>query len=95
MTGTFLPNGPRSTAHSKNASTVTSSRDVSDWPGTIRSTAVFAKTARATKEGSSIESTDFDQFVEVLAARGDVLELITRSTDFATVIEELVHVIDK
>jgi lichenan operon transcriptional antiterminator len=37
----------------------------------------------------------FDQFVEVFADRGDVLELIKRSTDFATFIEELVHVIDK
>jgi lichenan operon transcriptional antiterminator len=37
----------------------------------------------------------FDQFVEVFAERGDVLELIKRSTDFATFIEELVRVIDK
>lgn len=37
----------------------------------------------------------FDQFVEVFADRGDVLELVKRSTDFATFIEELVHVIDK
>jgi len=37
----------------------------------------------------------FDQFVEVFADRGDVLELIKRSTDFSTFIEELVHVIDK
>jgi lichenan operon transcriptional antiterminator len=37
----------------------------------------------------------FDQFVEVFADRGEVLELIKRSTDFATFIEELVHVIDK
>ena len=37
----------------------------------------------------------FDQFVEVFADRGDVLELIKRSTDFASFIEELVHVIDK
>jgi lichenan operon transcriptional antiterminator len=37
----------------------------------------------------------FDQFVEVFADRGDVLELIKRSTDFATFIEELVHVIDQ
>ena len=36
----------------------------------------------------------FDQFVEVFADRGDVLELIKRSTDFASFIEELVHVID-
>jgi lichenan operon transcriptional antiterminator len=36
----------------------------------------------------------FDQFVEVFAERGDVLELIKRSTDFSTFIEELVHVID-
>jgi lichenan operon transcriptional antiterminator len=33
--------------------------------------------------------------VEVCADRGDVLELIKRSTDFATFIEELVHVIDE
>jgi lichenan operon transcriptional antiterminator len=37
----------------------------------------------------------FDQFVEVFADRGDVMELIKRSTDFATFIEELVRVIDK
>jgi len=37
----------------------------------------------------------FDQFVEVFADRGDVLELIKRSTDFATFIEELVRVIDR
>ncbi|HEY1530504.1 MAG TPA: PTS sugar transporter subunit IIA, partial [Galbitalea sp.] len=37
----------------------------------------------------------FDQFVEVFADRGDVLELIKRSTDFSTFIEELVLVIDK
>jgi len=37
----------------------------------------------------------FDQFVEVFADRGDVLELIKRSTDFATFIEELVHIIDQ
>lgn len=37
----------------------------------------------------------FDQFVEVFADRGDVLELIKRSTNFTTFIEELVHVIDK
>jgi len=37
----------------------------------------------------------FDQFVEVFADRGDVLELIKRSTDFTTFIEELVHVIDQ
>jgi lichenan operon transcriptional antiterminator len=37
----------------------------------------------------------FDQFVEVFADRADVLELIKRSTDFTTFIEELVHVIDK
>ena len=37
----------------------------------------------------------FDQFVEVFADRSDVIELIKRSTDFGTFIEELVHVIDK
>ena len=37
----------------------------------------------------------FDQFVEVFADRGDVLELIKRSTDFGSFIEELVHVIDQ
>ncbi|HEX4058914.1 MAG TPA: PTS sugar transporter subunit IIA [Galbitalea sp.] len=37
----------------------------------------------------------FDQFVEVFADRGDVLELIKRSTDFTTFIEELVRVIDE
>lgn len=37
----------------------------------------------------------FDQFVEVFADRADVQELIKRSTDFATFIEELVHVIDR
>ncbi len=37
----------------------------------------------------------FDQFVEVFADRADVLELIKRSTDFTTFIEEMVHVIDK
>ena len=37
----------------------------------------------------------FDQFVEVFADRGDVLELIKRSTDFGTFIEELVRVIDQ
>jgi lichenan operon transcriptional antiterminator len=36
----------------------------------------------------------FDQFVEVFADRGEVLELIKRSTDFSSFIEELVHVID-
>jgi lichenan operon transcriptional antiterminator len=37
----------------------------------------------------------FDQFVEVFADRGEVLELIRKSTDFAAFIEELVHVIDR
>ena len=37
----------------------------------------------------------FDQFVEVFSDRAEVLELIKRSTDFSTFIEELVHVIDK
>ncbi len=37
----------------------------------------------------------FDQFVEVFADRAEVLELIKRSTDFSTFLEELVHVIDK
>jgi lichenan operon transcriptional antiterminator len=45
--------------------------------------------------GRSSFQTVFDQFVEVFADRTDVLELIRRSTDFATFIEELVHVIDK
>lgn len=40
------------------------------------------------------ERLDGDVETAALADRGDVLELIERSTDFATFIEELVHVID-
>jgi lichenan operon transcriptional antiterminator len=39
--------------------------------------------------------TVFDQFVEVFAERTEVTELIKRSGDFGSFIEELVHVIDK
>jgi lichenan operon transcriptional antiterminator len=39
--------------------------------------------------------TVFDQFVEVFAERTEVAELIKRSVDFGSFIEELVHVIDK
>lgn len=46
-------------------------------------------------EGRGTFQTVFDQFVEVFADRGEVLELIRRSTDFAAFIEELVHLIDK
>lgn len=45
--------------------------------------------------GRASFQTVFDQFVEVFAERSDVLELIKRSVDFGTFIEELVHVIDK
>jgi lichenan operon transcriptional antiterminator len=37
----------------------------------------------------------FDQFVEVFADRGEVMELIKKSTDFTAFIEELVHLIDE
>jgi lichenan operon transcriptional antiterminator len=37
----------------------------------------------------------FDQFVEVFADRGDVHQLIKRSTDFGTFIEQLVRVIER
>jgi len=39
--------------------------------------------------------TVFDQFVEVFAERSEVAELIKRSVDFSSFIEELVHIIDK
>lgn len=39
--------------------------------------------------------TVFDQFVEVFSQRVDVAELIKKSTDFGSFIEELVYVIDK
>ena len=45
--------------------------------------------------GRSSFQTVFDQFVDVFADRTEVLELIKRSTDFTTFIEELVHLIDK
>ena len=47
MGGSLPANGCRSTAHSKYVSTVTSRPSSPACPGTIRSTAVFAKTARA------------------------------------------------
>jgi lichenan operon transcriptional antiterminator len=37
----------------------------------------------------------FDQFVEVFADRADVQRLIKRSTDFASFIDELVHLMDQ
>ncbi|NEM90580.1 BglG family transcription antiterminator [Galbitalea soli] len=55
---------------------------------------VIALIAFASSGRSSFQ-TVFDQIVEVFAERGDVLELIRRSTDFASFIEELVHVIDE
>jgi len=45
--------------------------------------------------GRASFQTVFDQFVEVFAERSEVLELIKRSTDFGSFIEQLVHVIDK
>jgi lichenan operon transcriptional antiterminator len=44
--------------------------------------------------GRASFQTVFDQFVEVFADRTDVLDLIKRSVDFASFIEELVHLID-
>ncbi|MGO4691367.1 BglG family transcription antiterminator [Glaciibacter sp. 2TAF33] len=37
----------------------------------------------------------FDQFVEVFAERADVQRLVKRSTDFASFIDELVHLMDQ
>ena len=37
----------------------------------------------------------FDQFVEVFADRADVQRLIKRSVDFASFIDELVHLMDQ
>jgi lichenan operon transcriptional antiterminator len=45
--------------------------------------------------GRASFQTVFDQFVEVFAERGEVLELIKKSTGFSEFIEELVRVIDK
>lgn len=44
--------------------------------------------------GRASFQTVFDQFVEVFADRAEVLELIKRSVDFGSFIEELVHLID-
>jgi lichenan operon transcriptional antiterminator len=55
---------------------------------------VIALTAFSSSGRSSFQEV-FDQFVEVFADRADVLELIKRSIDFATFIEELVRVIDR
>ena len=53
MSGAASPNGGRSIAHSKNVSTVTSSPASAACPGTMRSTAVFAKIAFAASDGHS------------------------------------------
>ena len=45
--------------------------------------------------GRSSFQTVFDQIVDVFSERARVLELIRRSTDFGSFIEELVHVIDE
>lgn len=45
--------------------------------------------------GRSTFQAVFDQFVEVFADRGDVQGLIKRSVDFASFIDELVHVMDQ
>lgn len=45
--------------------------------------------------GRSTFQTVFDQFVEVFVERAEVQQLIRRSTDFASFIEELVRVIDQ
>ncbi|WP_022883259.1 BglG family transcription antiterminator [Glaciibacter superstes] len=45
--------------------------------------------------GRSTFQAVFDQFVEVFADRGDVQRLIKRSVDFASFIDELVHVMDQ
>lgn len=55
---------------------------------------VIAMIAFSSSGRSSFQEV-FDQFVEVFADRGEVLELIKRSTDFGSFIEELVHVIDE
>ena len=49
----------------------------------------FSASGRATFQ------TVFDQIVDVFSERGQVLELIRKSTDFGAFIEELVHVIDE
>jgi len=46
-------------------------------------------------DGRSSFQTVFDQIVDVFSERARVLELIRRSTDFGTFIEELVRVIDE
>ena len=45
--------------------------------------------------GRASFQTVFDQIVDVFSERGQVLELIRKSVDFASFIEELVHVIDE
>ncbi|MEB0307514.1 hypothetical protein QN345_19690, partial [Cryobacterium sp. 10I1] len=37
----------------------------------------------------------FDQFVEVFSDRNDVQRLVRRSVDFASFIDELVHLMDQ
>jgi lichenan operon transcriptional antiterminator len=46
-------------------------------------------------EGRASFQTVFDQFVDVFSERGRVLDLIRKSDDFGSFIEELVHVIDE
>jgi lichenan operon transcriptional antiterminator len=46
-------------------------------------------------EGRASFQTVFDQIVDVFSERGQVLELIRKSDDFGSFIEELVHVIDE
>jgi lichenan operon transcriptional antiterminator len=46
-------------------------------------------------EGRASFQTVFDQFVEVFSERGRVLDLIRKSDDFGSFIEELVHLIDE
>jgi lichenan operon transcriptional antiterminator len=45
--------------------------------------------------GRASFQTVFDQIVDVFSERGQVLDLIRKSTDFGAFIEELVHVIDE
>jgi lichenan operon transcriptional antiterminator len=46
-------------------------------------------------DGRATFQTVFDQIVDVFSERGQVLELIRKSVDFSSFIEELVHVIDE
>ena len=47
------------------------------------------------KEGRRSFQTVFDQFVEVFSDRADVQRLVKRSVDFASFIDELVHLMDQ